>query len=99
MSPLKSKFTGVLQQAKNMDREGEPAPARRQRGAGGETEGKRGNPKYSQTTAYVAKKIYSAVQIAIIKGRETNGDHPDYSTLVEQLLSDWLKRKNGVLTS
>jgi hypothetical protein len=51
--------------------------------------GKRSNPEYVQTTAYVRGDTYKAIKIALIEedqGRE-------YSELVEELLSKWLKSR------
>ncbi len=49
--------------------------------------GKRNNPDYDQTTAYVRKDTYKAVRIALIE----EGEERDYSELVEELLAKWLK--------
>lgn len=51
--------------------------------------GKRNNPDYDQTTAYVRKDIYKAVRIALIE----EGEERDYSELVEELLAKWLKSR------
>lgn len=55
----------------------------------GRPSGKRSDPDYVQTTAYVRGDTYKAVRIALIEedqGRE-------YSELVEELLSKWLKSR------
>jgi hypothetical protein len=51
--------------------------------------GKRNNPDYDQTTAYVRKDTYKAVRIALIE----EGEERDYSELVEELLAKWLKSR------
>ena len=51
--------------------------------------GKRTNPDYDQTTAYVRKDTYKAVRIALIE----EGEERDYSELVEELLAKWLKSR------
>lgn len=51
--------------------------------------GKRSNPDYVQTTAYIRGDTYKGVKIALLEedqGRE-------YSELVEDLLSKWLKSR------
>lgn len=55
----------------------------------GRPSGKRSNPEYVQTTAYVRGDTYKAIKIALIEedqGRE-------YSELVEELLAKWLKSR------
>lgn len=55
----------------------------------GRPSGKRSDPAFVQTTAYVRGATYKAVRIALIEedqGRE-------YSELVEELLSKWLKSR------
>lgn len=55
----------------------------------GRPSGKRSNPDYVQTTAYVRGDTYKAIKIALIEedqGRE-------YSELIEELLSTWLKSR------
>ena len=51
--------------------------------------GKRNDPEFDQTTAYVRKDTYKAVRIALIE----DGEERDYSELVEELLSKWLKSR------
>ena len=65
--------------------------------AGSETEGrrrgrpsgKRSDPAFVQTTAYVRGDTYKAVRIALIQEDEGR----EYSELVEELLSKWLKSR------
>lgn len=61
------------------------APKRRGRPA----TGKRNDPEFDQTTAYVRKDTYKAVRIALIQ----EGEERDYSELVEELLREWLKSR------
>ncbi len=50
--------------------------------------GKKGNPDYTQTTAYVRLKVYNeTVKRLIDEGRVR-----DYSDLVNDLLTSWLKK-------
>jgi hypothetical protein len=49
--------------------------------------GKRSNPEFTQTTAYIRKSTLSDVKVALIK----EGQNRDYSELVEELLRKWLK--------
>lgn len=48
--------------------------------------GKRRDPAFTQTTAYVRRETHDAVMRAIYKRRE-------YSELIEELLSNWLKEQ------
>lgn len=57
-------------------------PARR-----GRPRGKRSDPDYEQTTAYIRKQTHLGVKIALLK----EGKGREYSELVEDLLADWLK--------
>ena len=50
------------------------------------TVGKRSDPSYTQTTAYIRKETHEAVMRALYKRRE-------YSDLVEELLSGWLRQQ------
>ena len=56
-----------------------PAPVR----------GKRSHPDYTQAPAFVRKDTYKAVKIALLNGERGL----DYSDLVEELLTAWLKDK------
>lgn len=49
--------------------------------------GKRSDPNFTQTTAYVRKDTLNDVKVALIK----EGKGRDYSELVEELLRKWLK--------
>ncbi len=51
--------------------------------------GKRSHPDYTQAPAFVRKDTYKAVKIALLN--EERG--LDYSDLVEELLTAWLKNK------
>lgn len=90
-----SKFDHILDAAKGHDKSSAKkssksspkadTPKRRGRPA----TGKRNDPEYDQTTAYVRKDTYKAVRIALIE----EGEERDYSELVEELLSKWLKSR------
>lgn len=91
-----SKFDQILDAAKGRDKstakksakaERQPnAPAKRR---GRPATGKRSDPEFDQTTAYIRKDTYKAVKIALIQA----GEDMDYSDLVEDLLSAWLKTR------
>lgn len=49
--------------------------------------GKRSHPDYTQAPAFVRKNTYKAVKIALLNGERGL----DYSDLVEELLTTWLK--------
>jgi hypothetical protein len=87
-----SKFDKILSTAKGRDKTSakkpssndETEPKRR-----GRPSGKRSDPDFVQTTAYIRGDTYKAVKIALI---EEDQGH-EYSELVEELLSKWLKSK------
>jgi hypothetical protein len=87
-----SKFDKILSTAKGRDKAStkksspseETEPKRR-----GRPSGKRSDPDFVQTTAYIRGDTYKAVKIALIE--EDQGY--EYSELVEELLSKWLKSK------
>jgi hypothetical protein len=51
--------------------------------------GKRSHPAYTQAPAFVRKDTYKAVKIALLNDERSI----DYSDLVEELLTAWLKNK------
>lgn len=55
----------------------------------GRPSGKRSDPDYVQTTAYIRGDTYKAVKIALIEEDEGR----EYSELVEELLANWLKSR------
>lgn len=95
-----SKFDQILDAAKGRDKSStkksskssqkteqqSDAPAKRR---GRPATGKRNDPEFDQTTAYVRKDTYRAVRIALIE----EGEDLDYSELVEELLAKWLKSR------
>lgn len=93
----KSKFSSILDAAKGREgsspgkgskasqKNATPAASKRR----GRPTGKRSDPDFEQTTAYIRKDTHREVKIALLqegKGRE-------YSELVEELLSAWLKHR------
>ena len=100
-----SKFSGLLAAIKDRNEEDEPARID-QTVAGNESNvdiingsvigtkrgrprGKRSNADFVQVTAYIGKQTHREVKIALLgeeKGRE-------FSELVENLLSEWLKER------
>lgn len=55
----------------------------------GRPKGKRSDPDFEQVTAYVRSETYRKTKIALLQQEEFE----DFSELVEDLLSDWLSRK------
>lgn len=53
----------------------------------GRPTGKRSDPDFEQTTAYIRKDTHRNVKIALLQ----EGEEREYSELVEELLSKWLK--------
>ncbi len=103
-----SKFRGVLDAARGREQEEKdapasgarketrkrasaspPAPAAVKRGRGRPT-GKRSDPDFEQVTSYIRKQTYADVKIELIK----EGQKREFSELVEELLSKWLKSRN-----
>lgn len=89
-----SKFKGLMDLRKAQHVEPEPqgndtaeamspaAAARKQR-----PPGKRSDPSFEQVTAYIRRRTYQQVKIALLQ--ENQGR--EFSDLVETLLADWLK--------
>lgn len=94
-----SKFDQILDAAKGRDKasgkksskSSQKSPPRidEPKRRGRPATGKRNDPDYDQTTAYVRKDTYKAVRIALIE----EGEERDYSVLVEELLAQWLKSR------
>lgn len=55
----------------------------------GRPSGKRSDPNFVQTTAYVRAETYRDVRIELLK----EGVGREYSELVEELLSQWMKSR------
>jgi hypothetical protein len=55
----------------------------------GRPTGKRSDPDFTQTTAYIRAETYRDVRIALLQ----EGEGREYSELVEELLSDWLRKR------
>jgi hypothetical protein len=92
-----SKFSAILEQKRDGGEEGKEnlqqpvaSPAETRKGPG-RPSGKRTNPDYGQVTAYIPKALHEDVKIALIKegGKE-------FSTLVEELLSEWMQNKTAI---
>jgi hypothetical protein len=88
-----SKFDGIFEAAKGQKKptrraraskaSAAPAPARRR----GRPAGKRSDPDFEAITAYIRKDTHRDVKIALLK----QGNSQEFSELVEELLSKWLK--------
>lgn len=89
----KSKFKGLFDAATGRQPE-EPvqepetdivsAPKQR-----GRPKGKRSDPAFEQVTAYIRKETHKTVKIALLQ----EGQDREFSELVEELLSDWLRSR------
>lgn len=77
-----SKFNQILQAAKGKEPEIVSAKTK------GRPKGKRSNPDYEQVTAYIKRETYRKTKIALLEQDEI----ADFSELVEDLLTEWLKR-------
>jgi len=95
-----SKFDQILDAAKGRDKSSAKKSSKASQREDQQTEvpakrrgrpatGKRNDPDYDQTTAYVRKATYKAVRIALLE----EGEGREYSELVEELLSKWLKSR------
>lgn len=100
-----SKFRGVLDAARGRERDEAEVPAATRKAARkrtpaaapavpmkrgrGRPPGKRSDPDYEQVTSYVRRQTYSDVKIELIR----EGKKREFSELVEDLLSQWLKSR------
>lgn len=89
----KSKFTGLFDAAKErqpeepvQEQEIDVVSAPKQRGR---PKGKRSDPTFEQVTAYIRKVTHQGVKIALLQ----EGQDREFSELVEELLSDWLRSR------
>ena len=88
-----SKFDGIFEAAKGKEKpkkrpraaKASAPPARRR----GRPAGKRSDPDYEAITAYIRRDTHRDVKIALLQA----GDGQEFSELVEQLLSKWLKAR------
>lgn len=56
----------------------------------GRPRGKRSDPNYEQITAYILKETHKSVKIALLQEDRNR----EFSELIEELLSGWLKGRN-----
>lgn len=56
----------------------------------GRPTGKRSDPDYEQVTAYIRKNTHKDIKIALLQ----DGQGREFSELVEDLLSGWLKSRS-----
>ncbi len=56
----------------------------------GRPSGKRSDPDFQPTTAYIRKATYRSVRRALMDEGEDLGQEREYSELIEELLSGWL---------
>ncbi len=60
----------------------------------GRPNGKRSDPEFTQTTAYIREATYLDIQDELrAEKRRVKRDARDYSDLVEELLAKWLKAR------
>ena len=92
-----SKFDAILKSAKEPTHEEKP-PRRRRRTSRPKVEeaapkralGRRSDPAYRQANAYLPKDLHQEVKVELLK------EGKEYSVLVEELLTKWLKLRNRV---
>lgn len=65
-----------------------PATARRGRPAG-----KRSSETTIQVTAYIESSTHVETKIRLLENARNHGEKQDFSGLVQQLLTEWLKRQ------
>lgn len=99
---MTSKFDEIIKNARGEEREVEPeataasrpkirkiereeTPATKLRGR---PRAKHSDPDFQQITAYIREKTYTDIKIALLQ----QGSKQDFSELVEELLSNWLRR-------
>jgi hypothetical protein len=91
-----SKFSEIL--AVKREATSEPNPllpeARQddtaQQGAPGRPKAKRSDPKFVQTSPYIRRETLRQVKMQLL----LEGQGKEYSELVEELLTEWLKKQN-----
>jgi hypothetical protein len=66
-----------------------PPPAQEGRKVGRPAVGKRGNPDYTQVSVLLNKERYTQARIALLQA----GGSKDMSDLVDELLTNWLKKR------
>ncbi len=92
-----SKFDAILKSAKEPGQETK-APRRRRKASQPKVEedtpkrapGRRSDPAYRQANAYLPKDLHQTVKVELLK------EGKEYSVLVEELLTDWLKARKRV---
>lgn len=89
-----SKFTGVLEAARGREAIEEQAPPVLSV-ARGRPKGKRSDPAFEQVTAYIRKETYLHTKMALLQG----GNDRDFSQLVEELLSAYLRTQKSGLSA
>jgi hypothetical protein len=67
------------------------APARPAGKRRGRPAGKRSRATTVQVTAYIESAIYLEVKIRLLQNAQITGEKQDFSGLVQQLLSEWLR--------
>jgi len=71
----------------------ETVPDKEERKGPGRPRGKRSSPQYDQVTAYIPHALHDEVKIFLIReGRK------EFSTLVEELLAEWVQQKNNAMS-
>jgi hypothetical protein len=60
----------------------------------GRPKGKRSNPDYTQVTAYIRQDTYKNIRVLLLQ----NGNGQEFSELVEELLSEFLKTQTSKST-
>ena len=83
MKDKTSKFTGIMRTRQDPVTGEGNTPATPPRGRPG-GQGKRGNPLYTQATAYITKRVHDETKVNLI--RQGNRE---FSELVEELLAAW----------
>ncbi len=58
--------------------------------------GKRSDPTFKATTAYIPKELHTNASIALrlANGMRVDADKEDFSELLTRLLADWYKKQN-----
>lgn len=93
MSKFKGKFGDALKAAKEPEVKQDTPPSAKvsEPAKKGRPKGKRSNPDFEQITAYVRSQTYRDTKIALLQQDELE----DFSELVEQLLTEWLRTQKG----
>lgn len=60
----------------------------------GHAGGKRSHPNYQQVSAYLPRQMHREIKLALLQNEIATGQKREFSTLVEDLLKEWLQNQS-----